>query len=139
MQTFLPYSNFDRSASVLDPSRLGNQAYRECKVLITGGWPNHPASKMWDGYKPALALYALACFKELDRRGKNYQIHKDFFKRFIPVGERILLPPWLGNESFHSAHRAILLAKNYEWYSQFGWTEEPAEKVNNRWPYVWPV
>lgn len=53
--------------------------------------------------------------------------------------EKKLIPPWLGNKQFHSAHRAILLAKNYDWYKQFGWAEKPAEKVNGKWPYVWPV
>jgi len=48
-------------------------------------------------------------------------------------------PDWLGRADFHAAHRAVLLAKDPEWYGQFGWPESPAEKVNGRWPYVWPV
>lgn len=57
MQTFLPYADFDESARALDPKRLGNQVYRECLTLIRGGWPNHPASRMWRGYECALACY----------------------------------------------------------------------------------
>ena len=40
-------------------------------------------------------------------------------------------PHWLGNEKFHSSHRANLLRKDYEYYSQFGWDENPES------PYVW--
>jgi len=77
MQTFLAYGNFDKSAQVLDPSRLGNQAYREGLTLLRGGWPNHPAHKMWmPKYRRALAEYILACFRELTKRGKHYQHHK---------------------------------------------------------------
>lgn len=45
----------------------------------------------------------------------------------------LLMPPWLRNESFHTSHRAALLAKDPEWYGQFGWIEEP--KIE----YVWPI
>ena len=40
-------------------------------------------------------------------------------------------PPWLGNEAFHSSHRANLLRKDYQYYSQFEWSENPEN------PYVW--
>ena len=40
-------------------------------------------------------------------------------------------PHWFGNEQFHSSHRANLLRKDYEYYSQFGWEENPES------PYVW--
>ena len=49
-------------------------------------------------------------------------------------------PSWLNDKSFHSAHRSILLAKNYDWYKQFKWNENPAVKNDKgRWPYIWPV
>ena len=47
-------------------------------------------------------------------------------------------PPWFGCEDFHKAHRQILLGKNYEWYSKFGWGDKPAVQVNGKWPYLWP-
>jgi hypothetical protein len=137
MQTFLAYSDFDLAARCLDPSRLGNQAYRECKVLITGGWKHHPASKMWRGFESALARYALACFRELTRRGRNYPHHIAFFETFI---RDALVPPWLGDERLHSSHRSALLMKNPTWYSQFGWSESPmVVGVDGKHPYYWPV
>ena len=41
------------------------------------------------------------------------------------------LPNWLGYEPFHSSHRANLLRKDREYYSQFKWKE------NSEDPYVW--
>ncbi len=135
MQTFLPYPDLKRSVCCLDPKRLGNQVYRECKVLITGGWPNHPASKMWRGYEGALANYALFGLEELWRRGLKYPHHFEFFEQFI--GDE--LPPWFGDERLHASHRAALLSKNFNWYSQFSWSEQPMIQINGRWPYFWPV
>lgn len=49
-------------------------------------------------------------------------------------------PSWLGREDFHSAHRAILLAKDPTYYVKFGWKEKPAVKnLRDQYPYVWPV
>lgn len=132
MQTFLPYQDFDLSAKVLDPSRLGNQVYREGKTLILGGWPNHPASKMWLGYRVALAEYCLACLRELSLRGRHYQKHIDFFYAIRHSGD-LVMPPWLGREDFHASHRSNLLRKNASWYGRFGWTEP------NDLPYIWPI
>ena len=126
MQTFLPYPNFRKSAEALDPKRLGNQAYRECKTLINGGWPNHPCAKMWRNHKPYLAFYALCCLEELSNRGRQYPHHVEFFRSFL--NEKLVKPFWIGDERIHSSHRAILLAKDYKWYSQFNWKEKPAEK-----------
>jgi hypothetical protein len=84
-------------ASIAGGKRLGNQAYNECKVLITGGWPNHPASKMWRGYEPALAIYALSLLKELKLRGRDYPKWFDFYNEILaPIRTQIHMPPWLG-------------------------------------------
>lgn len=133
MQTFLPYADFDKTASVLDNKRLGNQAYRECKSLINGGWPNHPASKMWKGYEYALAKYALALLNELTKRGRHYPHHIEFYKSKLKEYKNTGMPSWLGNKDFHASHRSNLLRKDYQHYSKFGW-KEPADLS-----YVWPI
>lgn len=141
MQTFLPSADFAYSMHVLDPSRLGNQVYREGMTLLRGGWPNHPASKMWRGYEQALALYLLHGVEELDARGRDYfdrpwcvELYEFWDGNTEPE-----LPPWLGNESIHSSHRGVLLYKNYEWYSKYGWAEEPrAPLPDGKQNYVWP-
>ena len=41
------------------------------------------------------------------------------------------MPHWLGDEAFHSSHRANLLRKDYKFYSQYEWEEDSSN------PYVW--
>lgn len=131
MQTFLPYPSYKKSAKTIDPSRLGNQAYRECKTLINGGWKYHPASKLWKGYERELCKYALACLCELKRRGKHYPRHIKFFKekgKSFPITGK---PPFIGNKAFHEAMQSNLLRKDKEYYSKFGWS------VPDNLPYIW--
>ncbi len=132
MQTFLPYPSFYQSMKCLDPKRLGNQVYREGMTLLRGKWPNHPASKMWRGYEPALALYLYEGTIVLSERGKYYD-DAPWFKELLTYNmSSANLPPWLGNMDFHASHRSNLLRKDPVWYGQFGWTE-PDDL-----PYVWP-
>ncbi len=133
MQTFLPFSSLN-SIKYLDPSRLGNQVYREGVTLIRGKWKNHPVSKMWKGHEHSLALYCLYGLDELKKRGRFYPKWYDFYQRFIEEVKDTGLPSWFGDERLHSSHRASLLAKNYEWYSKFGWMEEP--KIDYFWPQL---
>ena len=133
MQTFLPYPDFRKSAACLDPSRLGNQFYREGLTLLRGGWKNHPASRMWADYKGALCVYLLSCADELTARGRHYQKHIDEVQQYLADHPKIVYPPWLGDDRVHSTHRANLLRKDPIHYSLFGWTETPAEG------YYWPI
>ena len=135
MQTFLPYSDYELIAVVLDPKRLGNQCYREVKTLLNGGWPHHPASKMWRGYEYSLCMYGKSLAFGLVCNGKektgwkwfDYYINRS--KDYPDTGD----PPWMGREDVHASHRSNLLRKNFAWYSQWGWSESPDL------PYVWPV
>ena len=132
MQTFLPYANFRKSLECLDPKRLGNQIYRECLNLVRGGWKNHPASKMWQGYEYALCEYSLVGLEVLKERGKDYPHHRETFLEIQRNYPDTGLPPWIGDEAFHASHRSNLLRKNIDYYSQFGWTE-PTDLE-----YIWP-
>jgi hypothetical protein len=134
MQTFLPYPDFAKTASVLDYRRLGKQRL-ECKQIYmaltnpTYGWQNHPAVKQWKGYESALVRYAIAICKNWRSRGyKDVQL--DYFVALPHRSTK--LPPWMGNEAFHASHREALLFKNLNWYSQWGWSEKPKKE------YVWP-
>jgi hypothetical protein len=134
MQTFLPYRDFRESARVLDRSRLGKQrveAWQIAQALTRPdyGWKNHPATKMWQGHVGLLAIYGMHICDEWIRRG-----YKDSLRpKFLDIAEPWTEPPWLGREDLHASHRSKLLEKLPEWYSQFGWTEEPGM------PYVWPA
>jgi hypothetical protein len=89
---------------------------------------NHPAVRMWVGYEDALKYYFNIICHEWIKRGYKQNMHMFYIEY-----DKIVFPYWLGNEEFHSRHRASLLFKNYEWYKQFGWKEEP------RIDYIWPV
>ena len=78
MQTFLPYKSFKESFKTLDYQRLGKQrveAFQVLNVLLgrttTGGWRNHPITKMWKGYENALKEYLNECIDEWVDRGYN--------------------------------------------------------------------
>lgn len=135
MQTFLPFSDFTKSASCLDNKRLGKQRVEVKQILnalkpeYTGGWRNHPAVRMWRGNAGALARYGVTVCREWIRRG----FKDSLLGEFEAVADCSPGPSWLGSEDFHRSHRSNLLRKLPEHYSQFGWTE-PDDL-----PYVWPV
>jgi hypothetical protein len=136
MQTFLPYPDFAESAKVLDYRRLGKQRVEVLQLLKAlqagGGWSNHPAAKMWNGYENALVSYGLFICKEWIGRDYNDTCF-DKILSYCDEDANTTLPPWLGNEDFHAAHRSNLLRKDPIHYGQFGWTEP------NDLPYIWPI
>lgn len=151
MQTFLPYPDFRESAHALDYRRLGKQRveakqilnclkYRRTGDLYTidkngktrkRGWLYHTAVEMWVGYEDALGLYMNVMIREWIDRGYNNTM--DFYDFGNRLGQLVDLPPWMGDEAVHSSHRANLLRKDPEFYSQYGWVEDPTA------PYIWPT
>jgi hypothetical protein len=141
VQTFLPYADYVQSAKALDYRRLGKQRV-ECKQILlamsktTGGWRNHPATKMWRGYEVELARYAAAMCREWKARGYKDSLEPFFLDaadQYLSDGRNDRPPPWLGADDIHASHRSNLLRKDPNHYAQFGWTEGPDM------PYVWPV
>lgn len=131
MQTFLPYPDFKESVEALDNRRLGKQRVEAMQIMQvldgkTDGWKNHPAVRMWAGYRDALGIYMNHCINEWKRRGfeNSMKLHE------APVGFE--MPHWLGDEWFHASHRSNLLSKLPDWYGRFGWEEQPG------FPYIWP-
>ena len=134
MQTFLPYSDFQKTVEVLDYRRLCKQRVEALQILkIISGldsnsrWRNHPAVRMWKNNPSALAEYYNFCVKEWIWRG-----YKNTMK-LQKIQHPIKYPSWLGKEEFHSAHRSNLLRKNKEFYGNFGWAE------SSDLAYIWPV
>jgi hypothetical protein len=137
MQTFLPYSEYDKTAACLDRLRLGKQRVEVLQILKAltygSGWKNHPITKMWKGYELSLIKYGIAICDEWISRGYK-DICKDKIKLFYNyLGEQEVKPEWLGNEELHNSHKSNLLRKFPEHYGQFGW------KVSNDLPYVWKI
>lgn len=138
MQTFLPHPSFEQSLRCLDNVRLnkqGSEARQIIKALIRVengeekvGWARHPATLMWTGHIEALKAYHnQAILLWIERGGKNTRP-----LQVVQASHKLVLPDWFGNEKFHSSHKAALLFKDLDWYSQFGWTEEPI------YDYYWP-
>ena len=132
MNTFLIDTDFLRTGMILDSSRLGNQCWREDKTLVNGGWPHHPASKMWQGYEKALCHHGLAMALAMqarrmykpETRRKWAQYWLDKGKEFPDTGE----PPWLGDERIYASHRGVLLAKGM---IDVAWAELRAQTKNS--------
>lgn len=146
MQTFLPYRSFDRTARVLDRTRLGKQRVEALQIVraLTReqyGWKRHPAVLMWSGYEEALARYATAICDEWRRRGSPDTCLRQILdetgfdppRTQIELGAAGALPPWLGRRAFHRAHQSSLVRKDPGWYRQF------FPDVPDDLPYVWPV
>ena len=136
MQTFLPYKSFEKSAKVLDWRRLGKQRVEGMQIINAinnpnpQGWKNHPATIMWTPYVDALKHYTNVMIREWISRGYNNNM--EFYDVDELINDDVVdFPHWLGKEELHSSHRANLLRKDYEYYSQFGWKEDPKS------PYVW--
>lgn len=151
MQTFLPYSNYFKTALVLDKRRLGNQRcetydiYRINIFICTGEdlfdsekqknyllkrYRNHPIVKMWRGYDCALLEYGIVICNAWKRQGCIDNMKPKFLARISKTFD-CQFPKWLGDERIHASHRSNLLRKFPEWYSQFNWKEDPDL------PYVW--
>jgi hypothetical protein len=80
---------------------------------------------MWRDYVNALKLYYNDAIDVWTERGfKNSMEYERIDGDFV-------LPDWLGNEEFHSSHRANLLRKNLPFYSAQGWRDNPED------PYLW--
>lgn len=140
MQTFLPYDDFTKSAQSLDRKRLGKQRVETMQIMqtlagISNGWRNHPAVKMWRGHEKTLLDYQSAVIKEWIDRGYKDNVcwNKTVAAYELIRDDEQPPPPWLGSESIHSSHRGNLLRKDFDWYSQFGWNDDPELE------YVWPV
>jgi hypothetical protein len=133
MITFLPHPDFVRCARVLDRQRLGKQRLETRWVLerITNEklYFNHPLLRMWKPYKIALCNYGIAICEEWIYRGYRDNQLQYFVGN---LGEEYDVPYWITDERLFSSHRAALLSKDYDYYSQFSWDEKP--ELNYYWP-----
>lgn len=97
-------------------------------------WYNHPAVVQWRNFIESLCIYGLAICNEWIKRGYQDNLANRIIS-FAPHGIHtgvVEMPQWIGLEKFHSSHRAALLAKNFDYYKQFGWAEKP--EINYYWP-----
>lgn len=149
MQTFLPYSDFIKSASVLDKKRCFKQVVEAKQILCTlradnlpedwqntkafqnQRWQNHPAVKMWKGYEEALKQYYNSFLMiSLDKHKINTTM-----PYLDVIFSNVIYPWWLGKMKFHRAMRARLIEKDENFYKPIF----DKEDVNfNEGKYLWP-
>jgi hypothetical protein len=143
MQTFVPHGpNFHDNARSLDYRRLGKQRVETKQILMalrgeSKGWTNHPATKMWRGYEPALALYGAIMCKEWKRRGYVDNL-RSYFDALLSeylsdTGVLLVMPPWLYDSNVVQSHRSNLIRKDEDFYGP-QWPTVPSDL-----PYIWPV
>lgn len=136
MQTFLPYPDFARSASVLDRQRLGKQRVETKQIYLAltqpgYGWANHPAVKMWRGRTQSLAAYGFAICNEWRKRGYNDSL-LPFFDEHRNVVQDPPEPHWL-TPDFCLSHQSNLIRKLPSHYRPL-WPDVP-----DNLPYIWPT
>jgi hypothetical protein len=160
MQTFLTSNSFANTAKVLDNKRLNKQALEGWQIMMTlleldpqgerrepRGWVNHPAVKMWRGYETALYQYVQQMVIEWKARGFKSTIGDKAQATILRADALgiidstvVTFPNWMQDTEFYdrvtSSHRHALLAKNYDWYSQFGWAEDSGSAPES-YVYVW--
>jgi hypothetical protein len=161
MQTFLvDTGSFEVTARQLDNKRLHKQTLEAWQTLLTltcldpegndrqqKGWVNHPVTRMWRGSEALLVSYISATYFEWRSRGyKSTLLPKTFatFDRALELGRvssELTLPSWMQDGDYFSrlvsTHRRALLVKNYEWYSQFDYLEDPGSSPGS-YEYLWP-
>lgn len=136
MNTFLPYSNFSKSAQCLDNKRLGKQRVEAWQIYLSltqkdYGWKNHPCVKMWEGHEQALLYYGFFICYEWQLRGFKDTMKDKFLNELKTFKGYMYMPFWLGNKKFHDAMKSNLLRKDKAYYSKFGW------KVRDNLSYIW--
>ena len=143
MQTFLPFSDYKKSAEVLDQKRLGKQRVENLQIMaaliLNKGWVNHPATKMWKGYEYSFLHYQEEICREwhLVRGFEDtcLRITTEIFwdAPWLSEGDVAVEPWWLGDPEFHRSHQSNLIRKMPEHYAQI------FPGVPNNLPYVWPA
>lgn len=128
MQTFLPYSSFQKTAESLDYRRLGKQRVETKQILqcLLGdgsiGWGHHPVVKAWAGFEEALAVYGLYICSEWKLRGYRDSLYGWFqaSRLIIKDGGHHMteMPPWTRNPAVNQAYRQVLTWKEPEHYEE---------------------
>jgi hypothetical protein len=144
MQTFIPHSDIDETARVLDTKRLGKQRVETVQIVrklldLTAkkGWANHPAVRMWRGYEAYLVkIYLRKIMNEWIRRGYKNDLCEKHWKEFIEhpkiKDEKPVVPNWITSE-FCKSHQSNLIRKLPEHYGKL------FPDVSDNLPYIWPV
>lgn len=119
MQTFLPYTDFTKSARVLDSKRLNKQIV-EAYQLLTSKLSNlnHPAYLMWEHSKNTLKDYTLEFCKEYTLRfNRTHKVYENIIDlEFSDESLCFLNDPKYDIDLFTLTHRVNLVRKDPDFY-----------------------
>lgn len=157
-QTFIISPVYNETAKCLDNRRLNKnitesyQVFRWC--IGEGKMQGNPHPyHMWTGYEESLLEYIVEMHLEWNKRFDaglrgGVRTHKNGLEATEILSKidvsRYPKPHWINDERVLSSQRSALLYKDFEWYSQFGWKEQPAvpTKISKKGvvslPYFWP-
>lgn len=127
------------SVTNLEKNKIISNYCDSCKKIQTFNfykmvpWINHPAVRMWRDGLGCLVRYSFEILEECKKRGFKDTLESKLKDYLYLTQTSPFAPSWLGNERLHSSHRQALLFKNFNWYSKFGWKEQP------KYEYYWPV
>lgn len=137
MMVFIPYSDPIKIAKILDYKRLGKQRVEARQILsiILGeakwtAWRHHPAVLMWVKYPNELKYYYNTMIKEWIARG-----YKNNMVMYENLPEDMQMPWFMYCGPILRSHKATLLRKNYDHYSQYF----KAPKTYLEHGIIWPV
>jgi hypothetical protein len=116
MNTFLPFQNFYTSAACLDKRRCFKQVVETYQILnvLDGkstGWKNHPAVRIWVGYRDCLQYYYNTFYYYCETK-HNIQFKK--LPKPVLLQKLMIYPPWLGYLRFHEIMRQNLIRKGLD-------------------------
>lgn len=144
MFTYLPYTDFERSARCLTDPILKQQQidcldvieyvfipveYKDvgsplerCRIKVEGRWKNHPVSKMWAHYRWALLCYSFAINRECILRGFD-NIESKLKMYGNQVHQKTMtrkfpnqVPKFIYDMKLKLSHRAALIREDPEHY-----------------------
>lgn len=124
VNVFIPLSDPQEIAKVLDDKRLGKQRV-EAKQIITiidgeaksKAWSNHPAVLMWTGYSDELKYYYNCIVIEWIKRG--YVNNMPLFTKNGGTLVSKKIPWFMYCKPVLLSHQASLLRKNYGHYHKY--------------------
>jgi len=156
--TFIISPVYQETARCLDNRRLNCQIKEAFQVFRwcvgEGKMQGNPHPYLcWLGYEESLLEYIVEMHLEWNRRfdaglRNGVRNHKNGVEATEVLSKidasRYPKPYWINDERLFSSQRSALLYKDFKWYSQFGWKEQPAipTKITKQGivslPYFWP-
>lgn len=124
MNTFVPVTDFNQIAEMLDDRRLNRQRADVTailrKLMEEESEDDHPLVKMWRGNERFLCRYGMAICMEHQARGNTGQTAEkilEYRAQFDP--ETDVEPEWWGETKVHDSHKSYLVRSQPSHYRQF--------------------